>query len=76
MDRLRGAQRSAQSLQSKRSPRDEKGSDVSLGVHWVRDAHMGRFDDAVVITNDSDLTEPLPIVQDAKMPHAAKPEAK
>lgn len=42
---------------------------MSLGVHLVGDAHMGRFDDAVVITNDSVLTEPLPIVvQDAKRP--------
>ncbi|WP_295487259.1 NYN domain-containing protein [uncultured Pseudomonas sp.] len=48
---------------------EEKGSDVNLGVHLVRDALMGRFDHAVVITNDTDLAEPLRIVvQDAKLP--------
>ncbi|MDF7670135.1 NYN domain-containing protein [Orbaceae bacterium ESL0721] len=41
---------------------EEKGSDVNLGVHLVRDAFMGKFDHAAVITNDSDLAEPLRIV--------------
>ena len=41
---------------------EEKGSDVNLGVHLVRDAFTNKFDIAVVITNDTDLTEPLRIV--------------
>lgn len=41
---------------------EEKGSDVNLGVHLVRDAFMDRFDVAVVLTNDSDLVEPIRIV--------------
>lgn len=41
---------------------EEKGSDVNLGVHLVRDAFTDQFDIAVVITNDTDLTEPLRIV--------------
>jgi uncharacterized LabA/DUF88 family protein len=41
---------------------EEKGSDVNLGVHLVRDAFTNKFDIAVVITNDTDLAEPLRIV--------------
>jgi len=41
---------------------EEKGSDVNFGVHLVRDAFLGKFDIAAVITNDTDLTEPLRIV--------------
>lgn len=41
---------------------EEKGSDVNLGVHLVRDALLGKFDHAAVITNDTDLAEPLRIV--------------
>ena len=48
---------------------EEKGSDVHLGVHMVRDAFMGKFDHIAVITNDTDLAEPLRIVtQEAKLP--------
>jgi hypothetical protein len=36
---------------------EEKGSDV-------HDAHMGRFEAAVVVSNDSDLLEPIKIVRD------------
>jgi len=41
---------------------EEKGSDVNLGVHLVRDAFKGAFDVAAVITNDTDLVEPIRIV--------------
>jgi hypothetical protein len=41
---------------------EEKGSDVNLGVHLVRDAFRGSFDHAAVITNDTDLVEPIKIV--------------
>jgi hypothetical protein len=41
---------------------EEKGSDVNLGVHLVRDAAKGRFDIAGVLTNDTDLCEPIRIV--------------
>ena len=45
---------------------EEKGSDVNLGVHLVRDALTNAFDVAVVLTNDSDLVEPIRIaVQEA-----------
>lgn len=41
---------------------EEKGSDVNLGSHLVRDAFTDAFDVAVVITNDTDLVEPIRIV--------------
>jgi hypothetical protein len=41
---------------------EEKGSDVNLGVHLVRDAFKGAFDLAAVLTNDTDLVEPIRIV--------------
>jgi hypothetical protein len=41
---------------------EEKGSDVNLGVHLVRDAFQGRFEVAAVLTNDTDLVEPIRIV--------------
>ncbi len=48
---------------------EEKGSDVNLGAHLVRDAFTGAFEHAVIITNDTDLREPLRIVvQEAKLP--------
>ena len=40
----------------------EKGSDVKLGSHLIRDAVMDLFDVAYVITNDTDLIEPIRIV--------------
>lgn len=48
---------------------EEKGSDVNLGVHLVRDGFMGAFEHAVIVTNDTDLKEPLRlVVQEAKLP--------
>jgi hypothetical protein len=41
---------------------EEKGSDVNLAVHLVHDAWSNLFDAAAVITNDTDLVEPIRIV--------------
>ncbi len=41
---------------------EEKGSDVNLGAHLVRDAFQGAFEHAVIVTNDTDLKEPLRLV--------------
>ncbi|MBP0618311.1 NYN domain-containing protein [Jiella mangrovi] len=41
---------------------EEKGSDVNLAAHLVRDAFRNAFDVAAVITNDTDLVEPIRIV--------------
>lgn len=43
---------------------EEKGSDVNLAVHMVRDGFEGRFDVAVLISNDSDLKEAIRTVRD------------
>ena len=40
---------------------DEKGSDVNLASHLLRDAFLDKFDVAAIITNDSDLVEPIKI---------------
>jgi uncharacterized LabA/DUF88 family protein len=42
---------------------EEKGSDVNIATHLVRDACFKRFDVAVLITNDSDLAEPVRVVR-------------
>ena len=48
---------------------ERKGSDVNLGVHFVRDALTAAFDEAVVLTNDTDLEEAVRIVaEDARLP--------
>jgi len=43
---------------------EEKGSDVNLASHLVRDALTNVFDVAVVLTNDTDLIEPIRIVRE------------
>jgi hypothetical protein len=43
---------------------EEKGSDVNLATHLLNDAHLGKFDIAVVITNDSDLLGPIRMVRE------------
>ena len=42
---------------------EEKGSDVNLATHLLHDAHMNRFDVAVVVSNDSDFLGPIKIVR-------------
>jgi len=42
---------------------EEKGTDVNLATHILHDAHLNRYDTAVVISNDSDLLEPIRIVR-------------
>ena len=41
---------------------EEKGSDVNLASHLVRDALLDRFDQALVLSDDTDLVEPIRIV--------------
>lgn len=42
---------------------EEKGSDVNIAAHLLCDAYEGRFEVAVLITNDSDLLTPIRIVK-------------
>ena len=41
---------------------EEKGSDVNLACHLLLDAFQGSYDVAAVLSNDSDLVEPIRIV--------------
>ncbi|MBB3118803.1 NYN domain-containing protein [Pseudoduganella violacea] len=42
---------------------EEKGSDVNLATHLIHDAHLNRFDIAVVVSNDSDLLTPIKLAR-------------
>ena len=42
---------------------EEKGSDVNLATHLLNDGYKQDYEVAVVITNDSDLLEPIRIVR-------------
>jgi hypothetical protein len=42
---------------------EEKGSDVNIASHLINDGYIGSFDIAVVLSNDSDLVEPIKIVR-------------
>jgi uncharacterized LabA/DUF88 family protein len=42
---------------------EEKGSDVNLAAHLMRDAYQGACDCAVIISNDSDLLTPIQMVK-------------
>lgn len=41
---------------------EEKGSDVNLGAHLLRDGFTGAYEQSVVCTNDTDIFEPIRIV--------------
>ncbi len=43
---------------------EEKGSDVNIASHLLNDAYKRLLDAAVIVTNDSDLIEPIRIVRD------------
>lgn len=48
---------------------EEKGSDVNLAVHLLNDGYKEEYELAVMVTNDSDLLEPMRIVkQDLNLP--------
>lgn len=42
---------------------EEKGSDVNIAAHLVNDGHKRRYEAAILISNDSDLVEPVKIVR-------------
>ena len=43
---------------------DEKGTDVNLASHLLHDGFLGHYQTAVVISNDSDLREPVRMVKE------------
>jgi len=53
---------------------EEKGSDVNLAAYLLLDAFDADFDEAIVVSNDSDLAEPIRIVRDRFAPvHVFRP---
>jgi len=42
---------------------EEKGSDVNIAAHLINDGYKGLYQAAILITNDSDLVEPIKIVR-------------
>ena len=43
---------------------EEKGSDVNLAIHILNDAWLDKYDCAIIISNDSDLAEPLHLIRE------------
>lgn len=43
---------------------EEKGSDVNLAVHLLNDAWLDAYDCAVIVSNDSDMTESLKMIRE------------
>jgi uncharacterized LabA/DUF88 family protein len=43
---------------------DEKGSDVNLASHLLNDAYCRRYEGAVIVSDDSDLAEPIRMVKE------------
>jgi hypothetical protein len=44
---------------------EEKGSDVNIAAHLINDGYRSRYQAAVIISNDSDLVEPVKMVRQA-----------
>lgn len=42
---------------------EEKGSDVNIAVHMINDGYKGLYHAAVLVSNDSDLVEPVQIIR-------------
>jgi hypothetical protein len=42
---------------------EEKGSDVNLASYLLVDGFAGEYDIAIVVSNDSDLAEPIRLVR-------------
>ena len=48
---------------------EEKGSDVNIAAHMINDGYNGLYEVAILVSNDSDLVEPVKIVRnDLKLP--------
>lgn len=48
---------------------EEKGSDVNLALHVLNDAWHDRYDCAVIVSNDSDLSESLRLIKKQHQKH-------
>ncbi|PZV37476.1 NYN domain-containing protein [Mesorhizobium kowhaii] len=47
---------------------EEKGSDVNLASHLLNDAHHKKFEAAFVVSQDTDLCEPIKMVKEMGLP--------
>ena len=48
---------------------EEKGSDVNIATHMINDGYQGKYQVAVILSNDSDLVEPIQVVRkELKLP--------
>lgn len=48
---------------------EEKGSDVNIAAHMINDGYQRRYQVAILVSNDSDLVEPVKIVRnELKLP--------
>ena len=48
---------------------EEKGSDVNIASHMINDGYKGNYQVAILVSNDSDLVEPIKILrQELKIP--------
>ncbi len=63
--------------------REEKGTDVNLAAHLIHDAHLSRFEAALVVSDDSDLHEAVRIVRGevkkpviVASPHSERPSVR
>lgn len=45
--------------------REEKQTDVSMGVHLYKEAHLDNYDRAMLVTNDKDLVPAIKIAKDS-----------
>ena len=56
---------------------EEKGTDVNIATHLINDAHLHRFDAAILVSNDSDLAEAIRIARSetGKAVHVHRPSA-
>ena len=50
-------------IQSKSVRTEEKGSDVNLATHILVDCFNSDYDAAVIVSNDTDLLEPIRVVR-------------
>ncbi len=44
--------------------KQEKGVDMKLGVDIVNDAHLGRFDDYILFSEDADFDYPIKVIKE------------
>jgi uncharacterized LabA/DUF88 family protein len=64
MGRFKGKEIYCKACKSVFDAHEEKESDVNIATHLVSDAYEGRFDQAFLATNDSDLLGPIRLIRE------------